>query len=241
MTRRTLVTLVALVSSSLLVAAQGRAVPQTHRPMKIGVIGSGRQGGSIGLLWAKAGHEVMFSSRHPEELKDLVASAGPRARAALPQDAATFGDVVLVAVPYGSLPQVGHDYAPLMKGKIVIDCGNPYEDRDGAMAKDALAKGTAESSTQFLPGVRLVRAFNALTFIQVQREAHRAGELVAIPIAGDDAEAVRVVTELVTDAGFDPVVVGGLARAKEFDKDTPVYLKGLTARQLREALKLPSR
>src|SRR5262249_5723288 len=162
--------------------------------------------------------------RHPEELKDLVASAGPKARAALPQEAATFGDVVLVSVPYGSLPQVGHDYAPLMKGKIVIDCGNPYEDRDGAMAKDALAKGTAEASTEFLPGVRLVRAFNALTFIQVQREAHRSGEHLGIPIASDDAEAIRVATQLVTDAGFDPVVVGGLARAKEFDKDTPTYL-----------------
>jgi predicted dinucleotide-binding enzyme len=239
MRRTNLFLLTLLAGSAALLAAQARPIPQTSRPMKIAVIGAGRQGGNIGLLWAKAGHEVMFSSRHPEELKDLVASAGPKARAGLPQEAATFGDVVLVAVPYGSLPQVGHDYAPFMKGKIVIDCGNPYEDRDGAMAKDALAKGTAEASTQFLPGVRLVRAFNALTFIQVQREAHRSGERLGIPIASDDAEAIGVVTQLVTDAGFDPVVVGGLARAKEFDKDTPTYLKGLTARQLREALKLP--
>jgi predicted dinucleotide-binding enzyme len=82
---------------------------------------------------------------------------------------------------------------------------------------------------------------NALTFIQVQKEAHRSGERLAVPIAGDDQAAVATVSQLVADAGFDPVVVGGLARAREFDKDTPVYLKGMTARQLREALKLPAR
>src|SRR3954468_16617306 len=86
------------------------AQTQTRKPLKIGIIGSGQQGGAIGLLWAKAGHEVLFSSRHPEELKDLVAKAGPKARAGLPQEAASFGDVVLIAVPYGALPQVGKDF-----------------------------------------------------------------------------------------------------------------------------------
>jgi predicted dinucleotide-binding enzyme len=229
------------VLAGVIAAAQGGTVPQTSRPMKIGVIGAGRQGGNVGLLWAQAGHQVMFSSRHPEELKDLIAKAGPNARAGTPQEAIAFGDVLFLAVPYKSYPDVGRDYAPLMKGKIVIDCGNPYEDRDGPMAKDALAKGTGVASKEFLPGVRLVRAMNALTFIQVQKEAHRSGERLAVPIAGDDQAAVATVSQLVADAGFDPVVVGGLARAREFDKDTPVYLKGMTARQLREALKLPAR
>ena len=131
--RLTIVTAAAaLVLSGLSVLAQTGSGTQTPRPMKIGIIGSGAQGGSLGLLFAKAGHEVLFSSRKPEELKDLVASAGPKAKAGLPQDAAKFGDVILIAVPYGALPQVGKDYAPLMKGKIVIDCGNAREDRDGA-------------------------------------------------------------------------------------------------------------
>lgn len=211
---------------------------QTRQPLKIGIIGSGRQGGAVGTQWAKAGHEIMFSSRHPEELKDLVAKAGPKARAGLPEEAAKFGDVILIAVPYGALPQVGKDYAPLMKGKIVIDCGNPRADRDGPMANDAVKKGTGVASAEYLPGVRLVRAFNALSFTQVEREGHRAGEKIGIPIAGDDAQAVATVVRLVEDAGFDPVVVGGLARAREFDTGTPVYVKGMTARQLREALKL---
>lgn len=209
------------------------------RPLKIGIIGSGQQGGALGLLWAKAGHEILFSSRHPEELTDLVASAGPKARAGTPAEAARFGDVILIAVPYGALPQVGRDYAPLMAGKVVIDVGNPREDRDGPMANEAIAEGTGVASARYLPGVRLVRALNALSAGMVRNEAHRAGEKLGVPIAGDDPDAVRTVVGLVEDAGFDPVVVGGLERAREFDRGTSVYVKGMTARQLREALDLP--
>ena len=208
------------------------------RSMKIGFIGSGRQGGALGVLFAKAGHQVFFSSRHPEELKELVAKAGPNARAGLPQEAATFGDVVVIAVPYGVLPQVGKDYAALMKGKIVIDLGNPREDRDGPMATDAKARGTGVATAGYIPGVRLVRAFNALSFVQVERESNRAGEKLGIPVAGDDPAAVKAVVQLVIDAGFDPVVTGNLSTAKSFDTGTPVYVKGMTAKQIRDTLKL---
>ena len=141
-------------------------------------------------------------------------------------------------MPYAALPQVGRDYAPAMRGKVVIDCGNPYVRRDGPMAADALAKGTGIASAEFLPGVRLVRAFNAINYMSVAREAHRAGERVGIPIAGDDQDALRIVSALVVDAGFDPVVVGPLARAREFDQGSPVYVTDMTAAQLREALGL---
>ena len=96
------------------VAVFAGAVPSSAQSKpKIGLIGSGRQGGALGVLFAKAGYPVLFSSRHPEELKDLVAKAGPNAKAGLPQDAATFGDIVVIAVPYGVTPQVGKDYAAL--------------------------------------------------------------------------------------------------------------------------------
>lgn len=206
--------------------------------MRIGIIGSGLIGGAVGLQWARAGHEILFSSRHPEELMDLVQRAGSRTRAGFPAEAAEFGDVVFVAVPYAALPQVGRDYAPLMEGKVVIDCGNPYPRRDGPMAAEALEKGTGVASAEFLPGVRLVRAFNAIGSRSVDREAHREGEKVAIPIAGDDEEAVRIASELVVDAGFDPVVVGGLSRAREFDQGSAVYVRDMTAAELREALGL---
>jgi predicted dinucleotide-binding enzyme len=226
-------------AGALLAQGAPRTFPQTRNPMKIGIIGSGNQGGSVGLNWARAGHEVFFSSRNPGELKELVAQAGPKAHAGLPQEAVAFGDVILIAVPYGALPQVGKDYAPLMKNKVVIDCGNPRDDRDGPMASDAMTKGTGVASAEYLPGVRLVRAFNALSFQQVRNDAFRPGEKIGIPIAGDDPAAVQVAVQLVTDAGFDPVVVGKLDRAKEFDRGTAVYVRGLTARQIREALKLP--
>lgn len=216
-----------------------QAQTRTEKPLKIGIIGSGRQGGAIGRLWAAAGHQILFSSRNPDALKALVAEAGANALAGTPAQAATFGDVVLIAVPYGALPQVGRDYAPLMKGKVVIDVGNPRVDRDGEVGKDGLARGTGVTSKEHLPGVRLVRALNALSFTQVTKEAHRAGEKLGIPIASDDAAAIAIAVQLVQDAGFDPVVVGGLARAREFDAGTPVYVKGLTAAQLKAALKLP--
>lgn len=206
--------------------------------MRIGVIGSGRIGGAVGLQWARAGHRILFSSRHPEELAGLVSRAGPGARAGFPGEAAEFGDVVFVAVPYAALPQIGRDHGPAMRGKVVIDCGNPYPERDGPMAAEALAMGAGLASAGFLPGVRLVRAFNAINYRSVESEAHRVGEKVGIPIAGDDAEAVRVAASLVTDAGFDPVVVGPLARASAFDQGTAVYVTNMTAAELREALGL---
>jgi predicted dinucleotide-binding enzyme len=206
--------------------------------MRIGIIGSGAMGGAVGIQWARAGHEILFSSRNPTDLVELVGEAGPRTRAGYPEEAAQFGEVVFIAVPYGALPQIGRDYAAMMQGKVVIDCGNPRADRDGPMADEAIAKGTGVASAEYLPGVRLVRAFNALSFQQMEREAHREGEKIGIPIAGDDAEAVRIASELVVDAGFDPVVVGGLERARDFDRGTPVYVRGLTAAELRAALGL---
>ena len=133
---------------------------------------------------------------------ELVGAAGPRTRAGYPQEAATFGDVVLIAVPYGALPQVGRDYAPLMQGKIIIDCGNPRADRDGPMADEAIAKGTGVASAEYLPGVRLVRAFNCMSAQQMEREAHLPDPKIGVPIAADDPEAIRVTSELAVDAGF---------------------------------------
>ena len=226
-----------LVLASQPAAAQtGGSAPA--RSLKIGIIGSGKMGGSLGAFWAKAGHQILFSSRHPEELKDLVARVGPRSRAGTPQQAVAFGDVIFVAVPYAALPQIGRDLAAKLAGKVVIDASNPVPTRDGPMAEEAAKKGTGVASAEFLAGSRLVRAFNAINYNVLNSEAHRAGERLGIPIAGDDKEALAIASRLVTDAGFDPVVVGPLARAKDFDRGSAVYVKPLTARELRERLGL---
>lgn len=212
------------------------AETEAQGPMKIGVIGSGRIGGTLVSLWVKAGHEVLFSSRHPEELAELAAQLGPRAKAGMPREAAAFGDVVLVSVPYHAVPQIGRDFAKELAGKVVLETGNPYPSRDGEMAVTARARGTGTTSAEFLPGVRLVRAFNTIPYYDLRSEAHRSGERVAIPLAGDDQQALEVASRLVQDAGFEPVVVGPLSRAKDFDYGTAVYARALTARELREQL-----
>lgn len=206
--------------------------------LRIGIIGAGRIGGAVGLEWAKAGHEIFFSSRNPDELAPLVQQAGSRARAGLPLDAAAFGQVVVIGTPYDALPQVGTDYAAQMRGKVAMVFSNQARQNGGAPSEDAIARGWGVVTPELLPGTRVTRAFNAINFRAVTAEAHRSGEKVGIPIAGDDAEAVRITSELVVDAGFDPVVVGGLAQASLFDPGTPVFVTNMTAAQIRVALGL---
>jgi predicted dinucleotide-binding enzyme len=219
--------------------ARAQTTPQTSRPMKIGFIGSGNIGGAVGELLARAGHEVFFSSRNPDNLKALVARVGPRARAGTPKEAIAFADVVFLGVPFSSMPQIGRDYAADLKGKVVLDAGNPNPRRDGPMAEAAVAKGAGLATAELLPGARVVRAFNQLNFKVFLSEAHRSGDRVAVPLAGDDAEAIAVASRLVTDAGFEPLVVGPLAAGKSFDSSQPIFLKAMTARELRAVLKLP--
>jgi predicted dinucleotide-binding enzyme len=214
------------------------AAPADGAPLKIGIIGAGHIGGTLAKLWVAAGHDVLISSRHPEELRPLAQSLGPKARVGTPREAALFGDVLLVSVPYGALPQIGQDLKAELAGKIVLDTGNPYPQRDGDMAIEARRIGTGVASPRYLPGVRLVRAFNAINSGDLASKAHRPGEPIAIPLAGDDPEALAVAQRLVRDAGFEPVVVGSLSRAREFDVGTPVYTRLMTAPQLRQALGL---
>ena len=207
--------------------------------MKIGVIGAGHIGGTIGGLWTKAGHPVFFSSRHPEELQDLVARLGPLAQAGTVDQAIAFGDVVLMAVPYGALPQIGRDYGKSLAGKIVLDADNAVASRDGAIADEVERNGIGVTSQKYLLGARLVRAFNTLSYVIFEREANRAAPRLAVPIAGDDQEAVQVAAGLVRDAGFDPVEVGKLTDASRFQRGAPAYGQNVSAAELRQKLSLP--
>jgi 8-hydroxy-5-deazaflavin:NADPH oxidoreductase len=205
----------------------------------IGTIGAGHIGSTIGGLWIKNGHKVLFSSRHPEELKDLVASLGPLAQAGTVEQAIGFGDVVLLTVPYGALPQIGRDYAAQLKGKIVLDTCNAVAARDGAVADEVEANGIGVTSQKYLPGTRLVRAFNTMSYKIFASEANRPDPKLAVPIAGDDQDAVRVAASLVHDAGFDPVVIGKLADAKLFQRGGPGYGQQVSAAELKQKLSLP--
>jgi predicted dinucleotide-binding enzyme len=215
--------------------------PAKSAPARIGIIGAGNIGGTLARLWVASGHEVLVSSRHPDQLVPLCARLGPKCRVGTPREAARFSSVVLISVPYGALPQIGKDLKTELAGKVVLDTGNPYPGRDGAMAEEARKKGTGAASAAFLPGVRLVRAFNAIGADDLGRLGHRKPDLVAIPLAGDDAKALEIASALVRDAGFEPVIVGGLDRAREFDVGTPVYTVVMSAAELRKALRLPAK
>jgi predicted dinucleotide-binding enzyme len=208
------------------------------KPMKIGVIGSGRIGSTIGGLWVKAGHEVMFSDRDPEQVKRAIEGLGPRARAGSVPEAAAFGDAVLIAVPYMALPAIQQQVGAQLKGKVVIDPNNPVPSRDGDMAVSAREKGAGVSSAALLPGARIVRSFNAWGYATMAREANRAAPRMALPVAADDAAALKLGLQLVSDAGFDPVNAGSLASSKAFDLGSPVSGRILTAAELRQALSL---
>jgi predicted dinucleotide-binding enzyme len=232
-----------LLPAGIGIAAVLQSVPAIGQPAgnkksKIGVIGSGHIGGTIGGLWVKAGHPVFFSSRHPEELKDLVTSLGPLAQAGPVVDAIAFGDVFFLAVPYGAIPQIGRDYGSALKGKIILDAGNAVQTRDGDIAQEVERDGIGVTSQKYFPGTHLVRAFNTMSYIIFAREANRPDPKLAIPIAGDDPEAVKVAGDLVRDAGFEPVVVGKLVDAARFQRGAPGYGQSVTAAELRKTLSL---
>jgi predicted dinucleotide-binding enzyme len=203
--------------------------------LRIGIIGTGRIGGALARHWANAGHELVISSRNPEELEGLAAELGDRVRAATPREAAAFGDIVLVSVPYAAKPQIGSDFATELSGKVVLDTGNPVENRDGAMAVEAKRKGSGIASQEFLPGTRLVRAFNCIPAASLANDGNREPRY-AIPIAGDDAEALEVAARLIDDAGFDAVVVGSLDDARRFDLGEPLASRQFTAAELEAEL-----
>lgn len=206
--------------------------------MRIGILGAGMIGATLGALWRTAGHEVFLATRHPEKLKDLIAQLGPGAFAGTVEEAVRFGDVVLWAVPLGSTPELGKALGPLLQGKVILDATNPYPMRDGAAAHEVITsgQGTGVWTARHLPGAHVVRAFNTVYYKTLESEAHRDGDRVGIPLAGDDAAALQLAEKLVADAGFTAVVVGGLERAREFEPGTPVYNTGLGSEALRKAL-----
>lgn len=204
--------------------------------MKIGVIGAGWLGGTVGEIWAKAGHEVMFSSRRPEA--HVARAQRLRAWAGTMQEAADFGEVALIAIRYRALPDVAEALGPALAGKIVLDACNPYTPDPPAFQQAIEAEGVALATARLLPDVRLARAFSAVDATAVEASAENSGETLGVPIASDDPEALLVAERLVRDAGCEPVSVGGLAAARSFQRGGPGFRAHLSAPALRRRLRL---
>ncbi len=210
---------------------------------KIGIVGSGNIGGNLGILLGKAGYEIFYSSRHPETLKDLVKTTGPKARAGKIAEAIAFGDVIVLSLPMKAFTELDAETKEALKGKIVIDTSNPYPERDGVIAEEARREpgGTGSFVARLLPGARIVRAFNTVYFEDLKKTINKDGETIGIPIASDDEEGLKAAVELAEHAGFDPVVVGGLSKSKMFDVGTAVYATSAPAREIKQKLKLEKR
>jgi predicted dinucleotide-binding enzyme len=206
--------------------------------LNIGIIGAGNIGGTLAKLWVQAGHRVMLSSRNPDQLRAMARNLGPLASVGTPAEAAAFGDAVLVAIPYGSYPALGRSLAGALAGKVVLDAGNPTSSRGPELADEAAANGIGPTSRKYLGDPRLVRAFSNLSSGVLAREANRPPPRLAMPILGDDRDAIDLASRLVADAGFDPVLIGTLARAPDTAMGGSLSGVQATAAELRRRLGL---
>src|SRR5260221_4547894 len=189
-----------VLTAALVLGPASKALAQALSTLKIATIGAGNEGGALGTIFARLGHPVMFSSRHPEQLNDLVAAAGPNAKAGTVKDAVDFADVVLLVVPYTAVEPIGREYGKALAAKpLVMDVSNPIARRDGeALVKSVNEQGGAGLMTaKLLPGSHVVRAFNAIGSGPLGELANRPGEPVAVPIAGEDKNALALAERLI--------------------------------------------
>lgn len=215
----------------------------------IGIIGAGNIGSQLARLAVQHGHQVVIAnSRGPETLTELVdelntigtgtgtGTAGTPARAATRDEAAAAGEIVVVTTPLAAIETIPVE--PLV-GKVVIDTNNYYWERDGRIAAlDDATTTTAELLQDRLPGARVVKAFNHIGAADLTGHATPVGttDRRALVVAGDDAEAKQVVTDLINAFGFDVVDAGPLTEGWRIERDTPGYGPRLTADELRAAL-----
>jgi predicted dinucleotide-binding enzyme len=205
--------------------------------MKIGIIGAGNIGSTAARLFVRAGHEVAVSnSRGGEGLESLVTELGAEARATSIEDAAHFGEVLLVAIPFGKYKTLPADG---FKNKVVIDAGNYYPDRDGSFADlDKNETTSSELVSSHLKEARYVKGFNTIWFQHLATQGNTELPLEdrrAIFIAGDDSGAKEIAAKLIEEIGFAAVDSGFLHEGgRQQQPGTAVYNKDLTSKQAAE-------
>ncbi|ADL49485.1 NADPH-dependent F420 reductase [Micromonospora aurantiaca (nom. illeg.)] len=203
--------------------------------MEIGIIGSGHIGGTLTRRLRSLGHDVaVANSRGPQSLTDLAAETG--ARAVSVEEAVQGAELVVIAIPLKAVPQLP---AALFDGKLVVDADNYYPQRDGDIP-ELLDRSLSSSrwTADHLKGARVVKVFNNIQAAHLMDEGKPAGTAgrIALPVAGDDADAKRIVMGLVDELGFDPVDAGTLDESWRQQPDTPVYGTDRDADGVREGL-----
>jgi predicted dinucleotide-binding enzyme len=205
--------------------------------MRVGLIGAGNIGGTLARLFVQAGDQVAVSnSRGPHTLVDLVQELGDNAKAATPEEAAEFGDVVVVSIPVKAIRDLP---VASLAGKVVIDTNNYYAQRDGQIAEiDDDTTTSSELLAVHLNNARVVKAFNQLRSGDLAERGLPAGtpDRLAIPIAGDDPDAKKVVAHLVDEIGFDAVDTGPLSSGRFFQPGGQLYGAQVTAGTIRDVV-----
>ena len=211
--------------------------------MKIGIIGAGHIGGILTRCLRALGHEVhVANSRGPESLEALATETGATAVAA--KDAPKNADLVIVTIPEKNVPSLPKDlFVNAPADLIVVDTGNYYpKQRDGKIAE--IEQGLPESRwVEKQLGRPVIKAFNTIYAKHLLERGQQAGSpnRIALPVAGDDPRAKRVVMELIDDLGFDPVDAGGLDNSWRQQPGTPVYITDHDAEGVRDALSAANR
>lgn len=208
---------------------------QPFRTMRLAVIGAGWLGGSVGGNWVRSGHEVMFSSRHPAQLAPMAKRLGPGARTGTPEDAAAFGEAVLLSVPYEPVPEIAAACNAALAGKILLDACNPPWDPAHPLALECEAQGVGPTTQTYFPDARVVRCFSAVDASDIQASYRRRSGKLGSPIAGDDPDAVALAAQLVYDAGCEPLLIGGLSTGITFQRGGQGYRVNDTLARLRAA------
>ncbi len=181
--------------------------------MKIGIIGAGNVGGTLGTAWARKGHQIFFGVPRPQEekMRTLLQKAGPNAQAGTPAAAAAFGEVVAFATPWPAT-QAAVKEAGDLTGKIVIDCTNPLKP-DLSGLEIGHTTSAAEQVAGWARGAKVCKAFNTTGF-NIMAEPVINGVRTVMFVCGDDAAAKQAVLKLAADVGFDPVDAGPLTQAR---------------------------
>lgn len=210
-----------------------------NQTFKIGIIGSGNIGGTLGQHFAKAGHKVMFSSRNPEKLQSLAEQAGNNASIGTIEEAFDFGEVLLFAFPFGKLPEVASKVSDAT-GKIIIDANNYYPGRDGDKAGEEMNEKSlleSEWTATYFPGAHVTKAFNTIYFKRLETKAFAENNRLGVVFTAQDEVGKEALEIILESIGFDGLYLGDLSKSKITQPNEKLYnLDSLTREELQELL-----
>lgn len=187
--------------------------------MKIGIIGSGNVGGALGRIWGKNGHQIMFSSRHPEKLKSMAETIGKNVSYGLAAEAARFGEIIVLAVPWSQVEDAIKSAGP-MNGKILVDCTNPLKPDYSGLAVGCTTSA-AEEVARLVPKARVIKAFHTTFAALMHSDSRMFGDKNPTGFfCGNDNGAKAVVEGLIRETGLEPLDVGPLSYARYLEPMT---------------------